>query len=178
MIKNIDIYFESFRFIVPNYISAGLLIVFCLGSIFFLAYFRKQVFRRVSELLLFEYIFYLFSMTVFFRYVYDDRNFNFTPFWSYSRPELIVENIMNCIVFIPIGFLLGLAYKKMIWWKVLLIGICISVPIEVLQYIYRRGFSEFDDVMHNTLGCILGYGLIYFIKSVYLKLAKRNIALP
>lgn len=31
--------------------------------------------------------------------------------------------------------------------------------MEAMQYFFHRGFAETDDVMHNTLGCILGYSL-------------------
>ena len=43
----------------------------------------------------------------------------------------------------------------------LMIGMGISVSIEAMQYFFHRGFAETDDVMHNTLGCILGYLLVY-----------------
>ena len=66
---------------------------------------------------------------------------------------------MNVLVFIPVGLLLGLSSPSMTWPRVLLIGVGLSVGIETLQFIFLRGFSEFDDVMHNTLGCLMGYGL-------------------
>ena len=90
---------------------------------------------------------------------------------------------MNVIVFIPVGMILGSllrvkgswskygswfkvkgsstseATKSMTWLIVLLIGCSISVTIEALQFCFMRGFSEVDDVMHNTIGCILGYSL-------------------
>ena len=43
---------------------------------------------------------------------------------------------------------------------VALMGCGISVTIEALQFFFMRGFSEVDDVMHNTIGCILGYILV------------------
>ena len=49
------------------------------------------------------------------------------------------------------------ATKSMTWLMVAIIGCGISVTIEALQFFLHRGFSEVDDVMHNTLGCILGY---------------------
>lgn len=67
---------------------------------------------------------------------------------------------MNVVVFIPVGLLLGIAFKQMAWWKALLIGCSISISIEALQFWLMKGFSEVDDVMHNTTGCILGYILI------------------
>ena len=37
------------------------------------------------------------------------------------------------------------------WKKVMVIGICLSDGIEILQFVFRKGFSAFDDVMHNIL---------------------------
>ena len=70
--------------------------------------------------------------------------------------------MMNVMVFIPVGLLLGIAFKQMTWWKALLIGCSISISIESLQFWFMKGFSEVDDVMHNTVGCIVGY-IIYSI---------------
>ena len=91
---------------------------------------------------------------------------------------------MNVIVFIPIGMILGSllrvkgswspndswlmvkgsstseATKSMTLLMVAIIGCGISVTIESLQFFLMRGFSEVDDVMHNTFGCILGYILV------------------
>ena len=67
---------------------------------------------------------------------------------------------MNVIVFIPIGILLGITFKQMTWWKALLIGCCISISIESLQFWFMKGFSELDDVMHNTMGCLIGWCMV------------------
>ena len=70
---------------------------------------------------------------------------------------------MNVIVFIPIGMILGsLLRVKGSWLIALLIGCSVSVTIEAMQYFLHRGFAETDDVMHNTLGCMIGYGLREF----------------
>lgn len=71
---------------------------------------------------------------------------------------------MNVIVFISIGLLLGCAFKQMTWWKALLIGCSISVTIEALQFWFMKGFSEMDDVMHNTMGCLIGFGFYSLIE--------------
>lgn len=62
-----------------------------------------------------------------------------------------------------------MATKSMTWLIVLLIGCSISVTIEALQFCFMRGFSEVDDVMHNTLGCILGYSLWLMVHGSTLK---------
>ena len=94
---------------------------------------------------------------------------------------------MNVIVFIPIGMILGSllrvkgsstseATKSMTWLMVAIIGCGISVTIESLQFFLMRGFSEVDDVIHNTLGCMIGYGIYSLIRLVYEKFSKRPVA--
>lgn len=166
---------EQFRtYIVSLYqniqteVYEGLLSVFCLGLVVFIAWKGFKIGLRYSvALLLIEYIFLVFCSTVIFRATGETRQYDFHPFWSYDRPELLVENIMNVVVFISVGLLLGIAFKQMTWWKVLLIGCGISVTIEALQFFFMRGFSEVDDVMHNTLGCLLGYGIITILRIIF-----------
>ena len=147
----------------PYYVYEGIASIFCLGLVVFIAWKGfKTGLRYSATLLLIEYVFLLFCSTVIFRTVSATRQYDFHPFWSYNRPELLMENIMNVIVFIPVGILLGITFKQMTWWKALLIGCSISITIEALQFYFMKGFSELDDVMHNTVGCIMGY-IIYSI---------------
>ncbi len=146
---------------IPQEVYEGLLSVFCIGLVVFSAWKGLKTGLRYSAiLLLVEYVFLLFCSTVIFRATGETRQYDFHPFWSYSRPDLLVENIMNVVVFIPVGLLLGIAFKQTTWWKALLLGCGISITIESLQFIFMRGFSEVDDVMHNTLGCIVGYIMV------------------
>ena len=146
---------------IPQEVYEGLLSVFCLGVVLFIAFKGVRTgFRWSSVLLLIEYIFLLFCSTVIFRPTGETRQYDFHPFWSYDRPELLVENIMNVVVFIPIGLLLGCAFKQTTWWKALLIGCSISITIETLQFWFMKGFSEVDDVMHNTVGCVIGWFMV------------------
>ena len=173
---------------IPQEVYEGLLSVFCLGLVVFIAWKGLKTGLRYSAvLLLVEYIFLLFCSTVIFRTSGDTRQYDFHPFWSYSRPDLFVENIMNVIVFIPIGMILGSllrvkgsstseATKSMTWLMVAIIGCGISVTIESLQFFLMRGFSEVDDVIHNTLGCMIGYGIYSLIRLVYEKFSKRPVA--
>ena len=179
---------------IPQEVYEGLLSVFCMGLVVFIAWKGlKTGLRYAATLLLVEYIFLLFCSTVIFRATGATRQYDFHPFWSYDRPDLLIENIMNVIVFIPVGMILGSllrvkaswskygswfkvngsstseATKSMTWLIVLLIGCSISVTIESLQFFFMRGFSEVDDVMHNTLGCILGYSLWLMVHGAWLR---------
>ena len=157
---------------VPTSISVGLLLVFCLGTVLLLVFLRcKKGFRWSARLLLFEYLLLILLLTVVFRAVKRAGSFNFVPFWSYpviraGNKLLLTQAIMNVIAFIPIGLLLGLSFPKMKWWKALLVGGAFSITIETLQFIFQRGFTEFDDVFHNVLGCLIGYGVYAGVRSL------------
>ena len=55
------------------------------------------------------------------------------------------------------------------WLVALLLGCSISITVEALQFWFMKGFSEVDDVMHNTLGCILGYSLWLMVHGAWLR---------
>jgi len=40
----------------------------------------------------------------------------------------------------------------------------------------KRGFCEVDDVMHNSLGCLIGYGIYKLVRYGYKRLGKRSMA--
>ena len=158
---------------IPLEVYEGLLSIFCIGLVVFIALKGfKSGLRYSAILLLVEYIFLLFCSTVIFRTTGETRQYDFHLFWSYKaiqegREDLLAENIMNVVVFIPVGLLLGIAFKQMTWWKALLIGCSISVTIEALQFFFMRGFSELDDVMHNTLGCLIGFGFMIILRIIF-----------
>lgn len=52
----------------------------------------------------------------------------------------------------------------------LLIAFAYSLGIETCQYVLEKGIAQVDDVMHNTIGAGLGWG----IAKVLLLLTKRN----
>lgn len=159
---------------IPQEVYEGLMSVFCMGLVVFIAWKGlKTGLRYSAALLLIEYIFLLFCSTVIFRSTGETRQYDFHPFWSYSRPELLVENIMNVVVFIPVGMILGSWLRvKGSCLIVLLIGCSISVTIEALQFCFMKGFSEVDDVMHNTVGCLIGY--VMSVTFVYGKIKIQN----
>jgi glycopeptide antibiotics resistance protein len=78
----------------------------------------------------------------------------------HGKAILAHEIIMNIAVFMPIGFLAAIAMRKATWKKVALVGLAISLTIELLQLVLERGYCETDDVINNMLGCLIGYGMV------------------
>lgn len=139
---------------------------------------RKMIF--IGAMLLFEYIIMMYCSTVFLRPFHETHELKFELFWSYNaffegKNYVMAEKIMNIVVFLPIGLLLGCTFCSLNWRKVLLFGCGISFSIEVLQFIFCKGCAELDDVMHNTLGCLLGYGMYKLARSWYERACKRSV---
>lgn len=64
------------------------------------------------------------------------------------------------LLFLPLGFLLPAAFtlfKQM--RRVLLAGLALSVLVEIIQYVTHLGLCELDDMINNTYGTLLGYGI-------------------
>lgn len=78
------------------------------------------------------------------------------PDWS-PQELLLIENILNLFLLFPVGILLPIFLdRKMPWWQGLLVGLLISAVVEILQLLMCRGLFEFDDMIHNGFGCMLG----------------------
>lgn len=79
------------------------------------------------------------------------------PFHSYAeilngewRP--LLENIGNVVLFIPLGVALKCSGVR----DVKKAGFFASLLIEVLQFTFALGTFECDDLIHNTLGAVIG----------------------
>ena len=111
--------------------------------------------KSISHPLLAAYILFILMETIIGRKVGVGR-VELVPFWSYSHPELRMEIILNYILFIPLGLLLYLCFGERWGLKVVLIGFLLSTSIELIQFIFNIGLFEFDDMIGNTIGCLVG----------------------
>ena len=161
---------------VPLYVYLSLVVVFITGTVLLLlTRGLNKGMKDVMVLLFLEYVFLLYSSTVVYRSVKPDIRYNLTPFWSYKaiakgdNTGLLPENIMNVAVFIPLGIILGIAVKqrkksdgkyKTGWLGAIMVGLLLSLGIEISQYLLKKGLAETDDVIHNTTGCFIGYFLV------------------
>lgn len=118
--------------------------------------------QAIAGLLFLTFIAIVYASTVFTRNPEAQRRYNLEIFWSWKAVragsrEMLKESLLNCILLFPAGVLLPfICGKKVRWWQGLLCGIILSFGIESLQLILRRGLFEFDDIIHNSLGCMAG----------------------
>lgn len=71
------------------------------------------------------------------------------------------ENVLgNAALFLPSGIVLPLVYPRLDrFWKVLAAGAALSLSIELLQLPFAARTTDVDDLVFNTLGVAIGYGI-------------------
>ena len=88
--------------------------------------------------------------------------------------ELLKENLLNCIWLLPAGALLPLIMNhKVKWQHALAFGVVVSAVIESSQLIMMRGLFEWDDMIHNGLGCMVGAVLVNWMIGFFGKKDER-----
>lgn len=77
--------------------------------------------------------------------------------------------ILNAVMFIPFGAFLPMLYEKGANFKeTVLVGFTFSLLIELSQ-LFNRRVTDIDDLIMNTLGTLIGYGIYCLcLKSVKL----------
>ena len=126
---------------------------------------KSHVFRKI---ILLDYIGVILYMTVLRRGIGTVHEINLHPFWSWVQsfqPDIRWQIYMNIFLFLPLGFFLGWCYEFR-FWKTILGGFLFSTVIETTQYIFCLGLCEVDDVIHNTLGTVIGYGYLSALSFV------------
>ena len=152
----------------PDGVTLALVLVVFVGYAYF--FIRKKPAQWYYTLLLTVYVLFILFKTVLFR-SNEVEDTDAYPFWSYvegfnGKTYLLVQIVLNIILFMPIGALIAGCVKTKGVLKALLLGFSLSVTIEVLQQLFSKGLAEFDDVFHNTLGCLLGFYVVRGCRSI------------
>ena len=93
----------------------------------------------------------------------------------------IKNTILNVFLFVPLGVLLPLLWKKYQSCKnTIVLGFVLSLSIELLQILTYRA-TDINDIIANTIGAALGYCIFYiascFVPSV-MRFAKEKTEMP
>jgi glycopeptide antibiotics resistance protein len=114
------------------------------------------------------YIIFLLVITVFARTVRAEREYELRVFWTYRDIAkdgvsfLVWQILYNLLMFLPVGILTPCIKKTddnsyRDFFIALGLGGVLSIVIETLQFIFKRGVFEIDDVIHNIISVFLGY---------------------
>ncbi len=112
-------------------------------------------------------------VTIFSREKAVDNPLNFQMFHSFRAvgEEILKQGIFgnflgNILLFIPFGFLLPLVTERTSWWRTLIAGMLFSAGIEIVQRITAKGYFQIDDMILNTAGTLLGFGIFCAVKKL------------
>lgn len=122
--------------------------------------------KRVLRVAFWIYLLVLLRITVFRSGWYQNDFFQGTILWvpfrkllQYLMEGQVIRFIYlffgNVIWFVPFG--LYFSAKELSLWQCTLAAACLSLLIEVLQFVFSSGYCETEDVILNTLGGFFGW---------------------
>ena len=153
---------------IPKAVALGVSVITC-GAVLLLSVLKPDnpaLVRKVSWWMFLTYLLMVLCFTIIFREEKNVAQISMKPIWEYDSLNYnqIAEAILNVLLFVPLGFLAGAAIRRKRFLKT--VGLCcgISVTIEILQLVLKKGVCNIDDVINNSAGCIVGCGLFLIIK--------------
>ncbi|MFB9830336.1 VanZ family protein [Lederbergia wuyishanensis] len=85
----------------------------------------------------------------------------------------LINIVGNIFVFSPIGIFVPILWRRLQTFpKILLLGLSVTCFIELVQLFIGRS-TDIDDVILNTMGVVIGYGIYVLLKFPYQKIAFR-----
>lgn len=134
---------------------------------------KSTLWHEAGAVILLVYLVALMHITInyirLFRFDFTlSDGYNLIPFKGISAilrsrsTVYIWQNILgNILIFMPLGFLLPLLWKKWTMVRTVFAGAALSFAIEAIQLFTSRG-TDIDDLILNTLGTLCGY-CIYLV---------------
>ncbi len=115
----------------------------------------------------FCYLSFIMVVTIFTRSITNPYSSIFQDFGLRSRENGInIEMVENVLLFIPYSYFFCLAFKAKANWKITTkISFYTSLFIELVQLVFWLGKFQLSDVLHNTIGGIIGYLIWKTIKT-------------
>ena len=139
---------------------------------------RKRLFIWLCSALFAFSVFFALYITVLCREPRSFYQVQLLPFWNYSEiianKKVLCEIVANIALFIPIVFFLTVLLRNITLNRenivVLIFCFIYSSTLETLQYFLRLGMCEVDDIIHNSLGGILGI----YVYNIHNKIWKKT----
>lgn len=138
------------------------------------AYFNEKKKKFISYAInvsIIVYIIIILLVTLLSRNIQMSREISIVPFSYLDSQDKIRGNLMNILLFYPLGILSGTKWRKK---RCILLGTLMSLVIEISQYFWNLGYAEVDDVINNTMGMALGVSVMLVFEKVYLHYDKNR----
>ncbi len=127
---------------------------------------KKKVLKLSRVIVFIYYVILLFNMTVFARYN-NINSYNLIPFKSIidtfkneTTYSIIINIFGNLCIFMPLEYFLIELFKVKRFLNSLILSFNIILLIELLQYVFKIGILDIDDLILCTFGMMIFY-IIY-----------------
>lgn len=149
---------------------------------YFLQYREKEKLSRVFGILLFSLSCLFFVYLAILRRTPHEVTAELMPLWSYRATvsgeygiDVYAQIIENIAIFVPVGFFwpFALGEEKSSFRSAFLFGFALSFFAEACQYIFSLGVCETDDLINNTVGALVGFGLWYAMTAKTARKGRR-----
>ena len=121
--------------------------------------------RLTLSVVLVAYLLFLFDIA-WLRFTATNPRPNWIPFhsmigdWRTGGSGFVVNFLGNIVAFLPMGLLPPhIVRRRTTIWQIALFSLAISLAIETGQFFSGRRVPDVDDLILNTVGGVLGYGL-------------------
>ena len=96
---------------------------------------------------------------------------NLVPFVHMNDYAIFKEAVLNFVgntaMFIPVGIVYPYVYKKLnTHGKVIAAGVGFTLCIEIVQLLFYDRVTDIDDLILNSLGYLIGYGIYLLVKRM------------
>lgn len=130
---------------------------------------------RILDILLYlVFVFYLILLlAILFRTRHTVRSLNLIPLQSIHaymagdskvvRAFALINILGNIVIFVPLGVYFTLFNRR----KTVLWIFLFSVIVEIIQYVFKIGIGDIDDVILNVLGGVIGIGLYQILWWIF-----------
>ncbi|UZR95491.1 VanZ family protein [Chondrinema litorale] len=138
-----------------------LLLFYFLSLVWFLVFYTYKDFSRLTNLSNSQIKLIPFEQT----YHYINGIFK-KKYDNHYKEQFITQVFGNVVLFIPWGLLLPLTIKKLSakFW-VIFSGFFLSFLFEFIQFTFKLGIFDIDDIILNTLGVWIGWLLLDILKN-------------
>lgn len=156
-------FLRMFFLAIPQWLYVVMLLVLCVVAVGIFTHrdMMRQQLKRLLGVMYVEYLVLMLGSTIVFRDASCSLGVNFMPFWNYTNVtmDVVLETLFNIAMFVPVGFCTAVFLKHPTARKIFLFSVALSCTIELSQYLFAKGFCETNDVMNNSLGGLMGYGI-------------------
>lgn len=126
----------------------------------------KNLLIKDKAIMLMEHLYFvaLFMLTLGCRNPSVEYRAILTPNFRISSFSSLIDILENIVLFIPLGYFAVNWFKSNAVRKSVVLGLVMTLIIELLQFVFKLGYFEVNDIIFNTLGAVLGVLLVMFIK--------------